>query len=176
MDAQSAAGKRLSPPRGPDPLVPSWQLSRRFVCTMLVFQAHHFIHSRDTCAESSSVVHHAVQELRRHDCQLRQTGDLSCFERVLVSVSLRASKEEANQSLCRELTIGSLGARQVLVDFYATWCGPCVMMAKELSQISESMSDQVRCLSAPHEEKLGIGSASTQRVRVAEAYEEEEIR
>lgn len=36
--------------------------------------------------------------------------------------------------------------RQVLVDFYATWCGPCVMMAKELSQISESMKDQVRFL------------------------------
>jgi thiol-disulfide isomerase/thioredoxin len=38
---------------------------------------------------------------------------------------------------------------QVLVDFYATWCGPCVMMAKELSQLSESMKDQVVIASHP---------------------------
>ncbi|KAJ1491092.1 thioredoxin-like protein, partial [Baffinella frigidus] len=32
---------------------------------------------------------------------------------------------------------------QILVDFYATWCGPCVLMSKELSKLSEKMGDEV---------------------------------
>ena len=25
--------------------------------------------------------------------------------------------------------------RELIIDFYATWCGPCVLLAKELEQV-----------------------------------------
>ncbi|TVQ49143.1 MAG: thioredoxin [Gloeocapsa sp. DLM2.Bin57] len=32
----------------------------------------------------------------------------------------------------------------VLVDFYATWCGPCQMMAKILEQVNQKLSDRLQ--------------------------------
>ena len=32
----------------------------------------------------------------------------------------------------------------VLVDFFATWCGPCKMIAPIISEISEEYSDKVK--------------------------------
>ena len=36
--------------------------------------------------------------------------------------------------------------KPVLIDFYATWCGPCKMMPPILDQVRSKLGDQVRII------------------------------
>ena len=38
------------------------------------------------------------------------------------------------------------GEQPTLVDFFATWCGPCKMMHPILEQLKEKMGDDIRIL------------------------------
>lgn len=47
-----------------------------------------------------------------------------------------------NESEFRELVLKSAGV--VLVDFFATWCGPCKALAPVLLEVSEEVKDKAQ--------------------------------
>lgn len=47
----------------------------------------------------------------------------------------------------------------VLVDFYATWCGPCQMMSKILEQVNIELNGQVRIMKIDTDKYPGIASS-----------------
>ena len=48
---------------------------------------------------------------------------------------------EVNNEIFNEQILGS--DKPVLLDFYATWCGPCQMMAPVVEEIAEELGDKV---------------------------------
>jgi thioredoxin len=49
--------------------------------------------------------------------------------------------------------------RPILVDFYATWCGPCQMMAKILEQVNIQLNGQVGIIKIDTDRYPQIASA-----------------
>ncbi|DBB04354.1 hypothetical protein WJX77_004401 [Trebouxia sp. C0004] len=54
----------------------------------------------------------------------------------------------AVQQVSQEQLEKELADRQVplIIDFYATWCGPCVLLAKELEEVAAELGDKVKVL------------------------------
>mmetsp|Transcript_19083 Transcript_19083/g.32711 ORF Transcript_19083/g.32711 Transcript_19083/m.32711 type:complete len:154 (-) Transcript_19083:634-1095(-) len=48
--------------------------------------------------------------------------------------------------------------RPLIVDFFATWCGPCVLLAKELEEVAETLGDEVRVLKLDVDENQQLSS------------------
>lgn len=56
-----------------------------------------------------------------------------------------------------EIAIGERD-RPLIVDFYATWCGPCVLMARELEKVAKAMGDKVRIVKVDTDENPQLSS------------------
>ncbi|MGX9757096.1 thioredoxin [Clostridioides difficile] len=59
-----------------------------------------------------------------------------------------------NTSEFRSSVEGSKGV--VVVDFFATWCGPCNMLAPVFTELGEDMKDEARFVKVDIDESLEI--------------------
>jgi thioredoxin 1 len=57
------------------------------------------------------------------------------------------------------------GDTPVLVDFYATWCGPCKMMHPVLDDLKKQMGDSVHILKLDIDNKANIKVVQQFRIR-----------
>lgn len=46
----------------------------------------------------------------------------------------------------------------VLVDFFATWCGPCQMLAPVLKQVKDSLGDRISIIKIDVDKNQGLAS------------------
>ncbi|KAG8389822.1 hypothetical protein BUALT_Bualt01G0018400 [Buddleja alternifolia] len=69
------------------------------------------------------------------------------------TITLVASKKQTLSSFGELLDNSD---KPVLVDFYATWCGPCQFMVPILEQVSTSMIDKIQVVKIDTEENPTI--------------------
>lgn len=48
--------------------------------------------------------------------------------------------------------------KPVLVDFYATWCGPCQMLAPVLKQVKDNLGDRIKIIKIDVDKNQNLAS------------------
>lgn len=48
--------------------------------------------------------------------------------------------------------------KPVVIDFFATWCGPCVMLSKVLDELSAEMGDEAQFVKVDTDEEVQLAS------------------
>ncbi|GBF91910.1 thioredoxin, chloroplastic [Raphidocelis subcapitata] len=84
---------------------------------------------------------------RRGRQQLRSTGGGG----ALLAVQ-KVTPEELEVAIANR-------EKAILVDFFATWCGPCLLLAQELEKVAEEMGDRVDILKLDVDENPDLASA-----------------
>ena len=58
--------------------------------------------------------------------------------------------------------------KPVLVDFWASWCGPCMMLAPTIAEIAEEYSDKVKVCKINVDSDLRLAMTAAIREHLAE--------
>eukprot|EP00890_Picochlorum_soloecismus_P002707 jgi/Picsp_1/3437/NSC_06275-R1_protein len=99
--------------------------------------------------------HYAVQGLDMQTNLHPKLASYSCQRRSIVANAgkIRQVNEE-------ELEVEIVNRdRPLVIDFFATWCGPCLMLQKELEQVAEALGDSVTILKIDCDKNEAISSA-----------------
>ncbi|WOG92132.1 hypothetical protein DCAR_0311391 [Daucus carota subsp. sativus] len=81
---------------------------------------------------------------------------LKFFVLHATSYSLNMKVKAKKQSFSTFDEMLATSEKPVLVDFYATWCGPCQMMVPILNEVSASLEDKIMIVKIDTEKYPGI--------------------
>ena len=87
--------------------------------------------------------HHQQQQYRQQQQHKRRNGS------VVVNAGLveKMNAEQLEVAMADRST-------PIVIDFYATWCGPCVLMSAELEKLGEA----VRCIKVDTDEETELAT------------------
>ena len=58
----------------------------------------------------------------------------------------------------------------MVIDFFATWCGPCVLLAPQLEEVAEQYNGKVRFLKVDGDENDSLASAMKVKIPLSGRY------
>ena len=91
--------------------------------------------------------HHQQQQYRQQQQHKRRNGS------VVVNAGLveQMNAEQLEVAMADRST-------PIVIDFYATWCGPCVLMSAELEKVKEQLGEAVRCIKVDTDEETELAT------------------
>ena len=97
-----------------------------------------------------------LRRRRRHHCQRPSLSQTLTLPHTHVPLQQQQIQEVTEQEL--EVEVANRD-RPLIIDFFATWCGPCLLLAKELEQVAEEMGDAVKIIKIDCDKNEAISSA-----------------
>ena len=94
---------------------------------------------------------------RRHHQQQQQYQQQQQHKRRNGSVVVNAGLVEKMNAEQLEVAMADRST-PIVIDFYATWCGPCVLMSAELEKVKEQLGEAVRCIKVDTDEETELAT------------------
>ena len=77
--------------------------------------------------------------------------------RRTIARAIRAGKVQKMNAEELEIAMANRD-KPMVIDFYATWCGPCVLMSAELEKVQERLGDAVQCVKVDTDEESELAT------------------
>ena len=94
---------------------------------------------------------------RRHHQQQYRQQQQQQHKRRNASVVVNAGLVEKMNAEQLEVAMADRST-PIVIDFYATWCGPCVLMSAELEKVKEQLGEAVRCIKVDTDEETELAT------------------
>lgn len=92
------------------------------------------------------------------------TGRINKIETVPFELSERLEKIKMTDLRGKPFDLKDLRGKPIFLNFWATWCGPCISEMKSIEQIYQTYKDDIHFLAVSHEDLDKIKKFQKKRV------------